>query len=413
VIRGGAATAAAAALVLSGSASAGTVALPSTRTALTPVPPLSSLAAVAETLLPGAVLARQRVTVALDEGGRPVGVVVRHRIVVRGTGDYSFALPAPYADVHAGPGSVSEPGFRRDAVVWQGFSFRSRVLESIGALRVGAAAPRLPLRISVTTTVGGRPLEAGERRDGSLAVVLRLTNVTAVSVQAAAARFEPRVGAQILDQVREELAQVRDVQSRTVTVRGAATGRTLVVSSPLRVEGELRLDARALRGVRASGGTVVRRGGLTAVRFARDLGDGDPLSVTIRVTGVGDGIATPRLRLTAKPVPPLATLRPPGAQTWSALARRRRLDGARLFDLVTTTLLAAARAHQYDTFVANPGTPSKESGVYVFRTASSGTRRISEAPVSSGDAWGVLAIVAVGAAAGLAAGALLVAWAHL
>ena len=68
-------------------------------------------------MLPGGsrVSATQLVTVIVDDSGAPQRIRVRQRLVLEGTGDYSFVVPAPLVDVVAAPGSdwypaVAPPG---------------------------------------------------------------------------------------------------------------------------------------------------------------------------------------------------------------------------------------------------------------------------------------------------------------
>ena len=74
-------------------------------------------------------------TVVVDDSGAPQRISVRQRLVLEGTGDYSFVVPAPLVDVVAAPGSDVVPGARSAGIVWQGFVTERRVLAADATLR--------------------------------------------------------------------------------------------------------------------------------------------------------------------------------------------------------------------------------------------------------------------------------------
>jgi hypothetical protein len=105
------------------SVAAGTpILLPSVRTSLTPGPPLAGANSPTESIFPRGMSSVQRVVVGVDAVGKPVSIAVVQSLMLHKLGDYSFAVSGPIADVEAVPGSDSEPGLRRDAILWSGYS---------------------------------------------------------------------------------------------------------------------------------------------------------------------------------------------------------------------------------------------------------------------------------------------------
>jgi hypothetical protein len=139
------------------------------------------------------------------------------------------------------------------------------------------------------------------------------------------------------------------------------------------------------------------------IAFSFRLGDGLPLTRTIRLTGHVNGAAAPQLRLVAAPVGPRRTLAAPAT-----------LGGRGLLVVAEKAFRRNARAHQYRTFLLNPG-PSgagHDTGRYVYVTAV--PRRAAPARQSgSGGGIGALGL-ALSVVGGIAAiGGAAVAWAHL
>jgi len=141
-----------------------------------PVPyPTDSPPLVGGGVLPSAYLAPglhvasiEEVGVKVDGSGRTTAIDVSQQLTVRGKGDYQLAVGGPIADVRRGGGSQSEPGFRKDQVLWAGFSPGRKQLAADISLRVPPAAPYLPLRIHL-------------RRDGD-EVSLKVVNATVTPV---------------------------------------------------------------------------------------------------------------------------------------------------------------------------------------------------------------------------------------
>ena len=309
-------------------------------------------------LPPGArVESREQVGVDVTPAGDVVGVRVLQRLVVRGIGDYYFVVPAPLRDVKAGPRSDAEPGLRRNGILWQGFANRRRVLSSDALLRSREAAPALPLRLELRTTVDGRPIGPESTRSGRLELALRLTNATAVRADAftgPASRAELRP---VLDRIASAPGS-SELEQVIVHLDGRARRRPVLVDAPLRVHGEVRLAAAGLTGAVVQGATVDSSPGRVVLRFERLLGGPEPSSATISLRGTVRGASAAQAVLTADPKPVL-----PG------LARSSRsASGPELLVLAVTSMLRLARVAQYEEFLANPAPDGPSSTVYRYRT---------------------------------------------
>ena len=337
----------------------------------------------------------QVVTVGVDGTGRPVTLGVVQRLRLTGQGDYLYSIPAPVLNVVKTPDSASFPGRRQGAILWAGFSPGKRLLGAKATLAPRTIARYLPLRVRLQTLVDGRPLAAGERRSGELSLALTLENVTRTSAPAATGRGDVRA-------LRRALAGARrgvyPLGGLPIQVAQPVRALTAVVEAPLLVRGELRVPG-GLEGASVEGATLA--GG--RVTFSYRLGDGLPLSRTIRLSGRVTGAAAPRLRLVATPVAPSRTLAAPAS-----------LGGRGLLVVAEKAFLRNARAHQYRTFLLNPGPggAGHDTGRYVYLTAA--PRRAAPAQESgSGGGIGALGL-ALSIVGGIAAvGGAAVAWAHL
>jgi hypothetical protein len=238
-----------------GASSPVSVLLPSTRTGLTETPPLLARTRLPEQRFPGSISSRERIVVGVGETGAVRSVRVVQRLVVRGLGDYVFAVGAPAVEVRPVPGSRSDPGFRRGAIVWQGFSPGRRELAADARLRVRDAAGALPLRVSI---------ESG---------TLTLENATAV-------RARTFGGSAPAGDVAAALRAVR---------RAAATGT---------VAGDLLIHSARIRQQLVTVDTALRiEGEFADRRVSVVLGGGNPRRIVVP----GDPSARPRLRLTVRP----------------------------------------------------------------------------------------------------------------
>jgi hypothetical protein len=342
------------------------VLLPGSR-APTASPPLTGQAVVLETRFLRPIPSSERVFVGIDRDGTPVSVDVVQRLVVVRTGDYTFAVVGPVKDVVRAPGSESDPGLRRDAVLWAGFSPGRRVLAARVTLDVDRARAFLPLRVTVTRT-GGRD-------------VLRLRNVTAIRVPAFEADADAAGVARALDETRATARGDGPIRDAFVNVRGV---RTMLVTSaaPLRVTGQF-----------------------GSKPISTLLGDGRPLQFEVSLAA---GVRVPRVRLRVEPEPPVRGLTPPNGRTWRSV---KGLPGRALLARAVATRLEFARAHQYDQFLAVPDQAAAARAVYEYRTAARTTATPPAAqPSDEGTSTAVKVAVALVGVALLAGG--VVWWAH-
>ena len=370
-------------------------ALPDPNAPLTPAPPLRS---DAEPLLTAAYTAGTRSTeevrVALRADGTPHSVQVLQRLELVGSGDYAFIVPAPLLDVRPGPGTESQPGFRRGAIVWQGFSPGRRKLAAVAVLEPAAALRSLPLRVSVRATRG--ELE------------LAIENVTATSAVSFAGRGDPVQLARVLDEARHRLAARGPFLPQLVRAEGVRA-RTYRVDVAFRLSGTVRLGRGRFRSVRASAGRAESRG--STLRFVATLGGREPSGLVVRAR-IGSGTA-PRLELRAEPLRDVPGLRPPRGASWTAALEDGLVprDGRRLLTTTVETFLRMARLAQYETFLRNPS-PSAGIGQarasYVYRTVAAAPAAKPADDGSGGAVATVLLAFAVVAAVGVAT----VVWAH-
>ena len=337
----------------------------------------------------------QVVTVGVDDTGRPVTLGVVQRLRLTGQGDYLYSIPAPVLSVVQTPDSASFPGRRQGAILWAGFSPGKRVLGARATLAPRRISRYLPLRVRLQTLVDGRPLAAGERRSGDLSLALTLENVTQTSAPAATGRGDPRALRRALAGARRGVYPPGGIP---IQVGQPVHALTVPVEAPLVVRGELRLPG-GLESAHVVGAELAGN----RVTFAFRLGDGLALSRTIRLTGRVTAAASPRLRLVATPVAPRRTL-----------AASAKLGPKGLLVLAEKAFLRNARAHQYRTFLLNPG-PSgagHDTGRYVYVTAA--PRRAAPARESgSGGGIGALGLALSLVGGVVAVGGAAVAWAHL
>lgn len=320
----------------------------------------------------------ERVLVGVDETGSPTSVRVRQRLDVGGRGDYQFAVSGPIEDVLRGPGSESEPGLRADQVLWAGFSPGRKVLAADVTLRDAEAAQYLPLRLRLSRTGDG--------------VTLTATNATITPQAEYAGTVRAPQIARLLDSTRRSARVGARLTATYATFYGLVRQRAqkVQIEAPLRVEGELRV------------------GQGEPTRFARTLGDGSPLTLRVHASGRG----TPHVRLTAVPVPVERLLRPPGgAPTWVAALRRRPLPAPFLLRRLLESRMRLVRTDQYQSFLSNPDADGRSRSVYVYES-SAAPKPAAPAPApkeSGGDP--LVLLLAIGGSV-LAAGAVLVVWAH-
>ena len=393
------ACAAAVALGAAPSAGARPLFLPSPTVPLDTKVPLWATAQPGPLQLPlnGRLASSEHVLVDALPNGDAVGVRVVQRLTVTGTGDYFLTVPAPLRDVRAAPGSQTEPGFRRAAIIWQGFANRRRVLAADAELDPAAAAGALPLRLALTATVDGHPLEAGDRSSGRLRLALELQNTTAVRTQTFSARpASPAAVRAVVAGVVSGVRKGRDPEQPTIEVEGPVRPREVVVQAPLVISGEVRLPTGALEDAVAAGGTLVRQSDGVALRFSLVLGGSRSTKATIALTGSVREASFPKAVVRAEPSALAAIPVAAGGKDPSGAAAR--------------LLLSLARVRQYDAFLANPAQGGSVEAVYRFRTVERAPMATAaRAADENGVARAAVAVLLVV----LGVGGLAVLWAHL
>jgi hypothetical protein len=337
----------------------------------------------------------QVVTVGVDETGRPVTLGVVQRLRLTGQGDYLYSIPAPVLSVVQTRDSASFPGRRQGAILWAGFSPGKRLLGARATLAPRRIARYLPLRVRLQTLVDGRPLAAGERRSGDLSLALTLENTTRTSAPAATGLGDARELKRALAGARRGVYPLGGIP---IQVAPPVHALVVAVEAPLLVRGELHV-AGGLEGADVEGAQLAGN----RITFSFRLGDGLPLTRTIRLTAHVTGAAAPKLRLVATPVAPRRTLAAPV-----------RLGGQGLLKVAEKAFLRNARAHQYRTFLLNPGPggAGHDTGRYVYVTAA--PRRAAPARESgSGGGIGALGLALSLVGGVVAVGGATIAWAHL
>jgi hypothetical protein len=339
--------------------------------ALRPIPPLAPPQPPVTEVRPlrGTVFAQQRVVVGIAPDGAATAVTVVQRLLVRSLGDYAFFIPAPAVSVVAAAGSESQPGFRPNQIVWQGFSPRHKVLAARAELRPADSIPALPLRVRVT----GAPV-----RPGPFELVITIENATrtpALTFTADAVRSDVT---RALDALRAAAQINRPIEGSFVRIRGRTKRVTLQVSAPLGLRGSVDFPAGAVRG-------------LTRRRFTSRLDRG---TLRVSVRGFARRAAAPRVRIVARPLVG-AALPPRPARSLSA---------------AILGYLRYARTHQYQTYLANPDPQGPSRATYVYNTAAKRTAAPPEREHSDDSAFP--AVILVGGLALLGLG-LVMLWAHL
>lgn len=391
------------------------VELPPATTLLRAPPPLNpARPAPTRPVLPigGArVSADQVVTVSATPSGAVQGVRVAHRLDVRGTGDYTFAVPAPVLEVTAAPGSESVPTRRVNEFAWKGFVPGRKVLAATARLRVREAAPAVPLRVAML----GLPTRPGP-------FTLEIVIADATRTQASTFTADAVAGdvAAALDALTRAAARDAPDRERRVRIHGSPRPSSASdVAAAFALAGSLDFPAGAVRHLAPVAGRATAAG--RSARFSARIGGIDPAVVRVRLRGVALRPATPRLRMTATPAPAAAVPQPPAA-TWAAAVRERRpgTSGRRLLELAFRAKLAYERTRQYQAFLGSPAGPNVLRGplgpsrtTYVFRTVEAALATPTARPgrEDSGGAAVPLLLVVGGA---LVAGAgLVVLWAHL
>ena len=360
------------------------IALPDPHIPLTPEPPLTGSTGQARVPQPGRT--REVIRVGVDAAGRPVHVAVVQRIELRGVGDYEFTVPAPVRDVYAPAGARAQPGLLDGAIVWQGFSPGRRDLVAVATLDPAR-------RQCCRWRSASRPGRAGTSSGSSFSSATAPRRGCRRSPDAATPPgWRPCSTASAGRSRRKAVAP----PLITADVRPA----TIPVETPLEFRGQLLL-APSAHGVHVVGGRLEGR----RVVFAGTAGGADPSRQFVVATGTGE--PAPRVRVAVTPVRGVRT--PPGGGSWRDAVARGRADGTDLLEASVDTMLGLARANQYETFLATPGTPEQASATYVYATARMPVASPAPKPSGGGGLPGGVTV----AAALLALAAAAVAWAYL
>jgi hypothetical protein len=351
--------------------------LPSAHLQLQVIPPLRGNTVLNESRLPfSGMPSAERVLVGIDATGTPVSVDVLQRLTLIGLGDYTFAVPGPVTDVRSAPGSASEPGLRQGAILWSGFSPGRKTLAARAALRLTAAAPALPFRVTIA-------------RAGNV-LTLRGENVSQLPSTLLVGPSSPAEIAAALDETRRASRLGPALEELYVAVPRAPHAKEEQIFAPLRITGELRF----------AGGRRIQLDYL--------LGDGGPRTFVLRVPGV---TRAPKVHILVQAVTPAKLLTPPGgSKTWVDAVRRHLVDPAALLELASRARLTLARAIDYQAFLVNPDPRGTSQAAYVYETASQTTQAAAPQPsASGGNGWTTLAVAALFV---LGMGGLVVLWAH-
>jgi hypothetical protein len=314
------------------------------------------------------------VLVGIDATGKPLSVDVVQRLTLIGLGDYTFAVPGPVTGVSAASGSASEPGLRQGSILWSGFSPGRKLLAARAGLRLDAASPALPFRLTVTRAGGVLTLR-GEN-------VSQLPGTVLVG---------PSSAAEVAAALDDTRRAARRPALREVYVGVPRAPRSIQeqIAAPLRITGDLRL----------AGGRRIPLDYL--------LGDGGLNSFVVHVP---DLKAAPKVHIVVEAVTPARLLTPPGGSaTWVEALRRRRVDPARLLELASRARLSLARAIDFQAFLVNPDPHGTSQATYVYETAPKAPAMSARHSDSGGNGW---TTVAFSALLILAAGGLVVLWAH-
>jgi hypothetical protein len=297
---------------------------------------------------------RERVVVGMDENGKPHSVRVLQTIVLKRLGDYVLTVPAPVLSVTPGPGTESQPGLRKNQILWEGFSPGRRVLAAWADLRVAESVAGLPVEVKV---------EPG---------VVTVRNATGVTVPSFSAEPDPVTLAQVSGRVRSSIKADVFPEGLNIGLRGSKTPKQLRVAAPLRVRGIVRVAGQRI-----------------------------PFS------GRLDGVRRSELRL---PIPEgkpevEVQVRPEDIEL------PRRASNPR--DLLAQTIaleLTYARKRQFDQFLSSPDQTGPSTATYVYRTTA--PRAAAKPAAASGDEDNTVGWIVLGLGLAAALPAAAVVWAH-
>ncbi|HJP67252.1 MAG TPA: hypothetical protein VKA30_13225 [Actinomycetota bacterium] len=344
-------------------------------------------------LLPGPVRDAERITVTIRPDGTPVSVDVVQRLTLSGLGDFDFTVAGPARDVQALPGSGNEPGLRRGAILWEGFSAGTKRLAAQAQLFPELEAVRLPLSVRIAATVGGASILSGPARSGPLRLTVSVANRTAIPIALPAATADPATVAPALDAIRSALQKgSRPVPGRggvptsITATRADGARRTVRVAAPFHAIIEVAFSPGTVSSVGTDHGAVRADGDAIRVRLSVLLGGGRPASAALVITGTAKRLARPTISVTATPAVPSATVvRPPeAAASWQDAAASQSLDGAAMLRRTLEVMWMVARLRQYDAYLGNPDVTGPARTTYQFHLAASATAHRNEPTIANG-----------------------------
>ncbi len=369
-----------------------------------------------ETRIPGPATDREEVRVSMGLDGSPVAVVDDQRLVLSGLGDFEFKIPGPASDVQALPGSDTEPGLRKGAVLWQGFSSGTKELGAEVTLLPDQEASRLPVQVRLSMTVDGRPLEPGRPASGHLQIRLVVENRSAVPIQVVDGGVDLVVAASTLDAIRADLE--RNARPKPgvggvpveVPVEQPVSVRTANLEAPMRISGRIELPARRKWDINARHARQVGTGRHAAIEFSALLGGWKPLRKWVRVEASVRDLRLPDIAIDVGPAPPDPGPLGPAtnAATWTEALRLDpgSVSGRDLLRDILDTMWMTARLRQYDAYLGNPDPLGPARTVYRFVLAPPQPPAAGAPAIPSGGPARVAAAVVV--AMVLALGSLLV-----
>jgi hypothetical protein len=329
-----------------------------------------------ETMLPGPVEDEEVVTIGVGPDGAPAEVEVTQRLVVHGLGDFRFKVSGPAQTVEALPDSESEPGLRRGAVLWQGFSADEKVLSSRMFLFPDQEAIRLPLHVTYEQTVDGD--SSSEPSSGALAARITIENRSASPVTITSARGDPVEVASALDAMAARLAAGKrprpgeDGVPATLAPHGGQKDLTRAIPATFSIHGRLSFERGLVEPATVEGGrSVGRLVGAPVIRFGGRIGVGGKRTLEVSLEGVARDLGRPVLEIVARPAPPPAEVaRPPGGGTWSELVAAGEVTDTRaLWNRIMEISWGIAKLRQYDAYLGNPDPTGPSSTEYRFRLA--------------------------------------------
>jgi hypothetical protein len=372
-----------------------------------------------ETQLPGAVQDTEDIGIDLGTTGAVDLVTVTQRLVLSGLGDFSFKVPGPARTVEALPESSIQPGLRKGAVLWQGFSPGRKALAARMEMFADQEALRLPLQLALGMTVGGRSFVPGRRSSGPLRLTLTVTNVSAVPIGLVDAEGDPTQLAATLDAIRAALADgMRPAPgsggiAADIDIAGPQAQRSERVEVPFTVHGDVVFPPGTVGALTATGGTVTEQADGTHVAFSSELAWPGALSLRVDITGQATNLPLPKVTVNAGTglVRPEA-LEPPSGLTWQAglAADPSAFDGRAMLGLALDVLWRTARLRQFDAYLGNPDATGTSTSTYMFRLAPLTAK--AEGPVAAVPRLGVFGAVGLGAVVLLLAFGLALAWAR-